>query len=129
MLNFLQPCVLLRIKSCENKSFHYFYKDVWNEYAMKESKQFPLFKDGPYQFYASLLLWLIFLHVILEPLMQLKAKPFNFRPLLLIFNSFEFTINLVGFLILSCYITNFGLNLWTCEFKVNNANREVVYNL
>ena len=109
MFSFLHPCTVLQISACQNKPFRYFYRDVWNEYALKESKAFPLFEDGPHKFYAWLLVYLACLHLVLEPLMKLKAKPFSYRPLLLVFNSFQFTINFIGFLIISCFVTDFGV--------------------
>lgn len=88
MLSFLHPCRILRIPTCYDKPFRYFYKDVWEEYAVKESKSYPLFEHGPYRLFASLFLWLIFLHLVLENLMKLRSKPFNYRPLLLVFAYF-----------------------------------------
>lgn len=84
MFSFLHPCRILRIKTCYDKPFNYFYKDVWDEYAYPDSKEFPLFKHGPYRLFTSLIVWLIFLHLVLEKLIKLRSKPYNFRPLLLV---------------------------------------------
>ena len=108
MFSFLHPCAVLRIQACKDKPFSYFYRDVWDEYALKESKAYPLFTDGPHRFYGCLLVYLAFLHLVLEPLMKRRAKPFNYRPLLLVFNSFQFTVNFMGFWIISCFVTDFG---------------------
>jgi len=126
MFEFLHPCRIMRISSCMNKSFNYFYEDVWVEYGLEESRKFPMFTHGPHRFFASLLLFLAFLHLFLEPVMKLRSKPFNFRPLLLVFNSCLFTINFIGFLVISCFVTDFGISLWTCKFKVDKYHEELM---
>lgn len=96
----------------------YMLNDFWTDYSEPYSRGFPLVSDGPWNLLTLLGTWLLLI-LILQARAKAGLAKLELRPLMLIFNSFQFAINFLGFLVVAFYITDFGVSLWSCTFSIS----------
>ncbi|KAI1289497.1 Elongation of very long chain fatty acids protein 1 [Halotydeus destructor] len=91
----------------------YLVHGIWREQGDPRVLVLPFFADGPWKVFAVSLTYLAFVKVW-GPAFMAGRKPFELRPLMLLYNGFLIGFNGIGAM-MAFWITDYGYNSWKCD--------------
>ena len=100
-------------KSSPSNAFRYLYFDMWQEPADHRVKTLPLMEGGPWSVLAIIAVYVYFVKVWGPEFMK-NRKPFDIKPLILVYNITMVFVNIFFFIVVSSR-TNFGVKTWQCN--------------
>jgi len=103
-----------------NKSFNYYYYDIWQLYDDPRSTAWPFFDGGPWSTLAIIAAYLYFVKVLGPEMMKGRAA-YDFKRLIFAYNIGMVILSLWMF-IEACLVLNWGLDTWGCQPVNHNSN-------
>ncbi|CAG2114260.1 unnamed protein product [Medioppia subpectinata] len=103
-----------------DKSFNFYYYDMWQLYDDPRSASWPFFRGGPWSTLAIIASYLYFVKVFGPELMK-GRNAFDLKKIILIYNVFMVMIS-VWMFTEACLLLNWGLDTWGCQPVNHNAN-------
>lgn len=96
------------------KTINYIYYDFFEEHGDPRLKPYPLMSSGPWSTIALVALYL-YVVKIFGPNYMRDRKPYNLKGVMVVYNFLMVTAS--GWMFLEgCLLTNFALDLWTCQY-------------
>ena len=96
------------------KTINYVYHDFFEEHGDPRLKPYPLMSSGPWSTFALVALYL-YVVKIFGPNYMRDRKPYNLKAVMVVYNFLMVAVS--GWMFLEgCFMTNFGLDLWTCQY-------------
>lgn len=118
--------VVSKVVASPSDAFRYYYYEIWEETADSRVSSLPLMKGGPWSVLGIIAAYVYFAKVLGPDFMQ-KKKPYNIKPLILLYNIFMVFTN-VFFFVIASWRTNFGIKTWQCNPVESYSERDNEWN-
>ena len=96
------------------KTINYIYHDFFEEKGDPRLRSYPLMNSGPWSTIALVAFYLYVVKVF-GPVFMRDRKPFNLKAIMVIYN-FVMVAASAWMFFEGCLLTNFGLDLWSCQY-------------